>query len=211
MEKSKRKKRRNYLRIDDPKVNKLFRWVSSVAFALAIVVLSIIIAEIISFNVAKQGEDIATLFPGLESFVTSLTAVFIINFIVFLTIVIYVYSTNKENDRIAQKKAEVESPLTEAAKGHEQQIIDLMISIIKPVPGKKNISTAKAAKFIKALKDLNLMDVNMEGQHLIPWIETVTGFSAGKTSPFNQALKAVKVDDDDVPDYKAQLEQILAS
>lgn len=205
------KKKKNFLRIDDPKVNKLFRWVSSVAFAIAIVVLGIIITEIISFNVAKQGEDIATLFPGLESFVTYLTAVFLINFIVFLTIVIYIYSTNRENDRIAQKKAEVDSPLTEAAKGHEQQIIDLMISIIKPVPGKKNISTAKAAKFIKALKDLNLMDVNMEGQHLIPWIETVTGFSAGKTSPFNQALKAVKVDDDDVPDYKAQLEQILAS
>lgn len=205
------KKKRNFLRIDDPKVNKLFRWVSSVAFAIAIVVLGIIITEIISLNVAKQGEDIATLFPGLESFVTSLTAVFLINFIVFLTIVIYIYSTNRENERIAQKKAEVDSPLTEAAKGHEQQIIDLMISIIKPVPGKKNISTAKAAKFIKALKDLNLMDVNMEGQHLIPWIETVTGFSAGKTSPFNQALKAVKVDDDDVPDYKAQLEQILAS
>ena len=205
------KKKRNFLRIDDPKINKLFRWVSSVAFAIAIVVLGIIITEIISLNVAKQGEDIATLFPGLESFVTSLTAVFLINFIVFLTIVFYIYSTNRENDRIAQKKAEVDSPLTEAAKGHEQQIIDLMISIIKPVPGKKNISTAKAAKFIKALKDLNLMDVNMEGQHLIPWIETVTGFSAGKTSPFNQALKAVKVDDDDVPDYKAQLEQILAS
>ena len=205
------KKKKNFLRIDDPKVNKLFRWVSSVAFAIAIVVLGIIITEIISFNVAKQGEDIATLFPGLESFVTYLTAVFLINFIVFLTIVIYIYSTNRENDRLAQKKAEVDSPLTEAANGHEQQIIDLMISIIKPVPGKKNISTAKAAKFIKALKDLNLMDVNMEGQHLIPWIETVTGFSAGKTSPFNQALKAVKVDDDDVPDYKAQLEQILAS
>lgn len=131
--------------------------------------------------------------------------------VAIIAITLYSILLKKLFAKDSEKKDKSFSILIGAAKGHEQQIIDLMISVIQPIPGKDTITTAKAAKFIKALKAMNLMDVNLEGQHLIPWIEMVTGFAAGKTSPFNQALKAVKVDDDDVPKYKAQLEQILAS
>jgi hypothetical protein len=207
----KRNKKPNLFRAYSPRMYKIVTALFTTLAMIGGAAFIIAILQLISYEVSEPGMDIASLFKGFDIFMELLFAIFILLAIAFGSVFLYNYMINKNNYEDALTAAEAESPLTEAAKGHEQQIIDLMISIIKPVPGKKNISTAKAAKFIKALKDLNLMDVNMEGQHLIPWIETVTGFSAGKTSPFNQALKAVKVDDDDVPDYKAQLEQILAS
>ncbi len=207
----KRNKKPNLFRAYSPRMYKIVTALFTTLAMIGGAAFIIAILQLISYEVSEPGMDIASLFKGFDIFMELLFAIFILLAIAFGSVFLYNYMINKNNYEDALTAAEAESPLTEVAKGHEQQIIDLMISIIKPVPGKKNISTAKAAKFIKALKDLNLMDVNMEGQHLIPWIETVTGFSAGKTSPFNQALKAVKVDDDDVPDYKAQLEQILAS
>ena len=208
---TKTKKKPNFFHIDDPKLNKAFLWLFSIVTIIdATLILSLIFNYICGLAWGSE-HDLYELYDGYDRFMDLLSLALILSFMVFSIVVLYNYLTNYERHREAKIKAEAESPLTEAAKGHEQQIIDLMISIIKPVPGKKNISHAKTAKFIKALKDLNLMDVNLEGEHLIPWIETVTDFSAGRTSPFNQALKAVKLDDDDVPKYKAQLEQILAS
>ncbi len=205
-----KKKRKNLLHIDDPKLNKAFWWVASLGVAVCLITILILIATEIGYEISEPGLDPESLLH-VNSFAKKLLVTAILLLIALIAINIYVFCTNWEKLREEKRLAEAESPLTEAAKSHEQQIIDLMISIIKPVPGKKNISHAKTAKFIKALKDLNLMDVNLEGEHLIPWIETVTDFSAGKTSPFNQALDAVKVDDKDVPKYKEQLEQILAS
>jgi len=208
---TKHKKRPNFFHIHSEKLNKLFWWLFSIMAIFDATILVISFAEFISECISGKGHGISAAFEAYYPFMDFLMLGLILSFMAFAIVVLYNYMMNKDKYREAEIKAETESPLTQTAKGHEQQIIDLMISVIKPVPGKKNISQAKTAKFIKALKDLNLMDVNYEGQHLIPWIEMVTDFSAGKTSPFNQALKAVKVDDEDVLKYKAQLEQILAS
>lgn len=202
--------KKNFLRIEDPKLNKVFWWVGAAILAIAVIVVVIILIANISYDVAAPGHDLSSYLP-VNSFVLKMFAATLILFTAFLTIVFYVLGTNWEKSIEAKRTAKVDSPLNDAAKGHEQQIINLMIAVIKPVPGKNIISHAETAKFIKALKELNLMNVNLKGQHLIPWIESVTDYSAGKASPFNQALKAVKLDDEDVPKYKAQLEQILAS
>lgn len=208
---TKSKKKPNLFRSHSPRIYKIVTALFSSLLMIGIAAFIIALMQLISFKCSEPGMDIASLFKGFNLFMELLFAIFILLSIAFGSAFLYNYLINKNNYEETRIMAEVNSPLTEAAKGHEQQIIDLMISVIQPIPGKDTITTAKAAKFIKALKNLNLMDVNLEGQHLIPWIEMVTGFAAGKTSPFNQALKAVKVDDEDVPKYKAQLEQILAS
>ena len=84
-----------------------------------------------------------------------------------------------------------------------------MATVIKPLPEKETINQAKSAKFLTALSQLGLLDANLDGKHVMAWIEEVTGYKTGETRVFNQALKAVKVNDPDVPKYKAQLEQII--
>ena len=206
-----KKKWKDLFRFEDPKLDKVFTWVTAIFLAIGVFMLFVCIIVLISLEVAEPGKDITYYLP-VKSFMLILFAIYILLFIAFFAILFYVGLTNWWSKARAEKeRAELDSPLTEAAKGHEQQIINLMISTIQPVLGKKTIVQAKTAKFIKAFKELNLMDANLEGQHLIPWIESITGYSAGNTSSFNQALKAVKIDDDDVPKYKAQLKLILNS
>ena len=100
-----KKKKKNYLRIEDPKLNKVFWWVASAILAIAGVTLTIIIVELISLRLSEIGQDVASLFPGLEPLVERFFVVFLILFIAFLTIVIYVYATNRENDKINKKKS----------------------------------------------------------------------------------------------------------
>ncbi len=208
---SKPKRKPNNFRIHSEKLNKLFWWFFSIMAIFDATILLILFADFISECISGKGHGISAAFEGYYPFMDFLMLGLILSFMAFAIVVLYNYMMNLDKYHEAKIKAESESPLTDAAKGHEQQVIDLMISVIKPIPGKKTIPQAKTAKFIKALKDMNLMNVNLEGQHLIPWIETVSGFSAGNTSHFNQALDAVKIDDDEVPKFKAQLEQILAS
>ena len=203
-------KRKNYFRITDPKINKLFWWVCAALFAIAAIVFTIIIAELVSLHCADDGFKLSSLFPGLNPFVNTLFGVFIILFVVFLTIVIFVYVTNKENDRAEKPKIEVESPLLGAAKEHQAQIIGILKSVAMPAPNKQTINHARTAKFIQALVVLQLIDSNRDRKQLMAWIESVTTYSAGETRVFNQALKAVKIDDREFERLKEQIAQIIA-
>lgn len=203
-------KRKNYFRINDPKINKLFWWVCAALFAIAAIVFTIIIAELVSLHCVDDGFELSSLFPGLNPFVNTLFGVFIILFVVFLTIVIFVYVTNKENDRAEKQKIEVESPLLGAAKEHQEQIIELLKSVAMPAPNKQNINLAPTAKFLKVLEEFKLIDLNRDSKHLMAWIENTTSYPAGKTGVFNQALKAVKKGDQDVKKYREQIQQIIA-
>lgn len=202
--------RKNYLKISDPKINKLFWWVSAALFAIAAIVFTIIIAELVSLHWADDGFELSFLFPGLNPFVNTLFGVFIILFIVFLTIVIYIYATNKENDRTTKHKIEAESPLLGVAKEHQAQIIGILKSVAMPAPNKQTINHARTAKFIQALVVLQLIDSNRDSKQLMAWIESVTTYSAGETRVFNQALRAVKVDDREFERLKEQIVQIIA-
>ena len=203
-------KRRNHFRIDDPKIKKVFTWVYAALFAIAALVFAIIIAELMSLHFADDGFELSSLFPGLNPFVNTLFGVFIILFVVFLTIVIFVYVTNKENDRAEKPKIEVESPLLGAAKEHQAQIIGILKSVAMPAPNKQTINHARTAKFIQALVVLQLIDSNRDSKQLMAWIESVTTYSAGETRVFNQALRAVKIDDREFERLKEQIAQIIA-
>ena len=203
-------KRRNHFRIDDPKLKKVFTWVYAALFAIAALVFAIIIAELMSLHFADDGFELSSLFPGLNPFVNTLFGVFIILFVVFLTIVIFVYVTNKENDRAEKPKIEVESPLLGAAKEHQAQIIGILKSVAMPAPNKQTINHARTAKFIQALVVLQLIDSNRDSKQLMAWIESVTTYSAGETRVFNQALRAVKIDDREFERLKEQIAQIIA-
>lgn len=203
-------KRKNYFRINDPKLKQVFTWVYAALFAVAALVFAIIIAELMSLHFADDGFELSFLFPGLNPFVNTLFGVFIILFIVFLTIVIYIYATNKENDRTTKQKIEAESPLLGVAKEHQAQIIGILKSVAMPAPNKQTINHARTAKFIQALVVLQLIDSNRDSKQLMAWIESVTTYSAGETRVFNQALRAVKVDDREFERLKEQIAQIIA-
>ena len=163
-----------------------------------------------SLHCADDGFELSFLFPGLNSFVTTLFGVFIILFIVFMTVVIYNYITNKENDRAAKPKIEVESPLLGAAKEHQEQIIEMLKSVAMPAPNKQSINLAPTAKFLKVLEEFKLIDLHRDSKHLMAWIENTTGYPTGKTGVFNQALNAVKKGDQDVKKYREIIQQIIA-
>lgn len=200
----------NPLKIHDPKVNKVFGWVTSAIFAIGIFVLALCIAQLISFVIAESGSDLFSLFHGLYPFIEVMIAAFFILFIIFLTIVIYTYATNKENERIAKQNTEIASPLIGAAKEHQTKIIELLKSVAMPAPNKQTINHARTAKFIHALTALELIDSNRDSKHLMAWIEYATGYCAGETRVFNQAFKAVKINDPDMQKYQDQIAQIVA-
>ena len=203
-------KRKNYFRITDPKLNKLFWWVCAALFAIAAFAFTIIIAELMSLHFADDGLELSSLCPGFNAFVNTLFCVFIILFIVFLTIVIYNYIINKENEKEEQIIYEFKSPLIGAAKVHEKEIVEMLKSIALPAPNKKTINHAKTAKFIHALIALDLINKNMiGGRRFMAWISLETQYSVGEPRVFNQALKLVKINDPEVKRYQEELAQII--
>ena len=203
-------KRKNYFRINDPKLKQVFTWVYAALFAVAALVFAIIIAELMSLHFADDGFELSSLFPGFNPFVNTLFGVFIILFIFFLTIVIYNYIINKENEKEEQIICEFKSPLIGAAKAHEQEIVEMLKSIALPAPNKKTINHAKTAKFIHALIALDLINKNMVGgRRFMVWISLETKYSVGEPRVFNQALKLVKINDPEVKRYQEQLAQII--
>ncbi len=203
-------KRKNYFRITDPKIDKALWWVCSSMLAIFILIMVICFAQIISSRIAQPEYDLFSLLPILLPFIEFLAVVTIVLFVVFLTIKIYVYGINEENDRAEKQKIEVESPLLGAAKEHQTQIIELLKSVAMPAPNKKTINHAPTAKFLKALKELQLIDHNRDSRHIMAWIENVTNYPAGKTGVFNQACKLVKDNDSEVKKYEEQIMQIIA-
>lgn len=203
-------KHKNYFRINDPKLKKVFTWVYAALFAIAALVFAIIIAELVSFHLANDGFELSSVIPSVIPFVNTLFGVFIILFIVFLTIVIYNFIINKENEKEEQIIYEVKSPLIGAAKEHEQEIVGMLKSIALPAPNKKTINYAKTAKFIHALIALDLINKNMVGgRRFMAWIYMETKYSVGEPRVFNQALKLVKINDPEVKRYQEQLAQII--
>ena len=206
-----KKKWKNNLYIEDPKLNKAFWWVASAIFAIAGVTLLIIIAELISLTIAENGQDLASLFPGLEPFLGGILAVYLIMFIAFLTIVIYVYATNREKAKENQKKVDVDSPLLGAAKEHQNQIIDLLKSIAKPTAGKQYLNRAPTGQFLRALTELGYMDANVTGQNLMAWVEIVTEYKDKDkdSGHFFSAYNKASREDSKVLNYMKQIEEIV--
>ena len=202
--------RKNYLKIHDPKINNIFKWVTAAALASAVASIILIVAQILSYDTEQPGMDICSNFPGFLPLMELLFAAYFILFTVFVTIILYVYITNKDNDSIAKKKSEADSPLIGVTKEQQTKIIEMLKSVAMPAPNKQTINHARTAKFIQALVALQLIDSNRDRKQLMAWIESVTTYSAGETRVFNQALKAVKIDDREFERLKEQIAQIIA-
>lgn len=203
-------KHKNCFRITDPKIDKALWWICSSILAIFILTLALCLAQIISSRTAQPGYDLFSLLPNLFPFIEVFAVVSLVLFVVFLTIKIYVYGINEENDQLAKQKIEVESPLLGVAKEHQAQIIGILKSVAMPAPNKQTINHARTAKFIQALIALQLIDSNRDRKQLMAWIESVTTYSAGETRVFNQALKVVKIDDREFERLKEQIAQIIA-
>lgn len=201
--------RNNPFKIHDPQINKLFWWVTAALIVTAVVIFFFAVAALINLNTAQEGLDLCSLYPELLPFIKLLVAVVIILFIVLMTIMVYVFATNKENDSIAKKKAEVDSPLIGVTKEQQAKIIEMLKSVAMPALNKHTINQARTAKLLQALTALGVIDSNRESKHLMAWIEYATGYSAGETRVFNQARNAVKEGDTEVKKFQEQITQII--
>jgi preprotein translocase subunit SecG len=201
--------RKNYLKIHDPKLNKVFWWIVAAFFASAIAILILIVVQFNSYDSAQEGLDLCSLIPGYLPFIEVLCAIYFIFFIAILTIMIYVFATNKENESIAKKKSEADSPLIGVTKEQQTKIIEMLKSVAMPAPNKQTINQARTAKLLQALTALGVIDSNRDSKHLMAWIEYATGYSAGETRVFNQARNAVKERDSEVKKFQEQITQII--
>ncbi len=206
---AKLKKRPNYLRISDPKLNKIFLGICAAIFAIASVILFIVVIELVSMGVADPGQDIPSLFPRLEPYIEFIVGIYILLFIAFLTVVIYNYAINKEKANEKQRKVETTSPLLGLSKEQEQQIIAALKTIAQPLPGKTKLNRARTTQFLRALTELGYIDANLDGKIIMPWVESVTGFEDGEPGHFNDQYKKASTFDKNVKAYMKQITQLL--
>lgn len=203
------KKKPNFFIISSPKVNKLYRVLSSILVGIAIVTLILCVVGLISLYTADDGMDISSLFKGYIPFIEGILGVVLILFMAYLSVVIYNYSANVDRYEQEQKIAESESPLLGAAKDHETQIIEMLTVIAKPLPNKGKLNRARTAQFLRALMELQLIDTNYPPKNLMVWVETVTNYKDGNVSAFNQALKDANPQDTNVLGFQKQIQQVL--
>lgn len=208
---NKGEKKIDYFTIRDLKINKIF-W--ALACSLLVIMGMVVFLQLcayISFRLSEPGMDLQSLFPGFNRFVGMLLVLLCLLFIAFITVFLYNYTVNKAAALSNIEKAKVDSPLTQAAKDHEQQIIDLLISIAKPSAGKQHLNRAPTGQFLRALTELGYLDVNVTGANLLAWVEQVTGYkdkdddSAHFFAAYNKPTK----NDSKVIGYMQQIKQIV--
>lgn len=205
-----KKKRRNLLHIEDPKLNKAFWWVCALLVAILVVALFILALVLISCEIDEPGTDLASN-ASVISFLLKMFVAAIVVFTVFLAINIYVIATNMEKAEVEEKFVEAESPLLGAAKEHQEQIIDLLRSIAKPTSGKQYLNRAPTCQFLRAMTELGYLDANVTGPNLMAWVEMATKYkdkdkdSGHFFSAYNKASK----EDTKVLGYMKQIEEIV--
>lgn len=207
MEKSKKKP--NLFRSHSPRMTKIITALFSALVMIGGAAFIISLLGLISLKVSAPGMDIASLFKGFDIFTELLFAIFFLLAIAFGSAFLYNYLINKDRYIETRIAIEAESPLTEAAKGHEQQIMDMLTIIAKPLPGKAKLNRARTAQFLRALIELQLIDANYPPKNLMVWVENVTNYKDGNVSAFNQALKDANPQDTNVLDFQKQIQQVL--
>ena len=127
------------------------------------------------------------------------------------SILIYALIMNLTAKKTLQEQETKNEPVLigEAIK-HETQLIELLKSVARPMPGDSKLNRARTAHFLCAMKDLGLIDKNLDGKHLMAWVVCVTGYSEKSLSAFNQALNNTFSQDSKVIELKNQIEQIIS-
>ena len=203
------KKKPNYFRINNPIVNKLFLWLLSAGAIVDATMLLSLLANEISELAWGEGAGISHLFGGFYRFMEILSVLLLVLFMAISIIVLYTYLSNKQEQRHKEDLSKAESPLQGAATEHEEQIIDLLMTIAKPLPGRAKLNRARTAQFLRALMELGYVDKNTAGKTLMVWIETVTEYKDGNASHFQQAIKDATPQDSNVSEFQKQIRQIV--
>lgn len=117
---------------------------------------------------------------------------------------------------MAKKTSQVQETVIEpiligAANKHDAQLIELLKSVARPMSGDTKLNRARTAHFLCAMRDLELIDRNLDGKHLMAWVVSVTGYSEKSLSAFNQALNSTSSQDSKVNELKNQIEQIISA
>ena len=167
--------------------------------------------EAIDSHLSEPGMDIASLFPGYDIFRDWVAVLSVVLMLVVISLCIYnwLYKIKFKHSK-ASEPAEQTNPLLGVAKEHEQQIIEMLKSVAKPEPGSNKLNRANTIHFLRTLKELELFDMHIDGQHQKAWIEQVTGYEEKSLSAFNQALDKQKENPKLAAEYRKQIEQIIA-
>jgi hypothetical protein len=117
---------------------------------------------------------------------------------------------------MAKKTSQVQETVIEpiligAANKHDAQLIELLKSVARPMPGDTKLNRARTTHFLCAMRDLELIDRNLDGKHLMSWVVRETGYSEKSLSAFNQALNNTSSQDSKVIELKKQIEQIISA
>jgi hypothetical protein len=117
---------------------------------------------------------------------------------------------------MAKKTSQVQETVIEpiligAANKHDAQLIELLKSVARPMPGDTKLNRARTTHFLCAMRDLELIDRNLDGKHLMSWVVRETGYSEKSLSDFNQALNNTSSQDSKVIELKKQIEQIISA
>lgn len=117
---------------------------------------------------------------------------------------------------MAKKTSQVQETVIEpiligAANKHDAQLIELLKSVARPMLGDTKLNRARTAHFLCAMRDLELIDRNLDGKHLMSWVVRETGYSEKSLSAFNQALNNTSSQDSKVIELKKQIEQIISA
>lgn len=187
---------------------RLYKWLlglSAIVIVFGITMgLTILFAWIDSL-VSAEGQDIAS-FSGFNTFFDFLFIVMVICSIAIATLLLYNYMLLHQPKMPVVENA---SPLRGEAIAHEKEIIELLKTVAHPLPGKAKLNRAHTAQFLTAMKELELIDPNLVGKHLMTWVQDTTGYIDGSSSAFTQALNAIKTNDPEVARLKDQLTQIV--
>lgn len=128
------------------------------------------------------------------------------------SVVIYALITKLTAKKTSQVQEKVTEPiLIGAANKHNYQLVELLKSVARPMPGDTKLNRARTAHFLCAMRDLGLIDQNLDGKHLMVWVVSVTGYSEKSLSAFNQALNSTSSQDSKVIELRNQIEQIISA
>lgn len=190
------------------KIKKIVIALFAADFASLLVVLLIGFIDWTDFKFAEPGEYETSLFTEIVgTFFLACTYVFLAAIIAVALYDIFVKKMSKEANKVKENAPTI---LENVSESMEQQIIEMLKAIAKPIPGKACLNRAPSAQFLRALASLGYIDKNVSGSALMSWTESVTGYKDKDedSGHFFAAYNAVSDVDPKMLRYMEQIKQI---
>ena len=190
------------------KVKKIIIALLAADFASLLIVLLIGLIDWTDFKFAEPGEYETSMFAEIVgTFFLACTYVFLAAMIAVALYAIFVRIMSKGECKTMDG---IPSILRNVSESKEKQIIEMLKTIAKPVPGKVNLNRAPSAQFLRALTNLGYIDQNITGPALMAWTESVTGYKDkdDDSGHFFAAYNAVTDVDPKMIRFMEQIRQI---